>query len=72
MSHYIYALPHSVPKRLPQKVHQGSSSLAIWFISRKSRSAERLEAVSVTIILSFAVTKYGIAYEIGDLMGSEM
>ena len=55
-----------------KKVHQGSSSLAIWFISRKSASAERLEAVSVTIILSFAVTKYGIAYEIGDLMGSEM
>ena len=55
-----------------KKVHQGSSSLAIWFISRKSTSAERLEAVSVTIILSFAVTKYGIAYEIGDLMGSEM
>ena len=28
-----------------KKVHQGSSSLAIWFISRKSTSAERLEAV---------------------------
>ena len=26
-----------------EKVHQGSSSLAVWFISRKSTSAERLK-----------------------------
>ena len=41
-------------------------------MSRKSKSAETFEPVSVTIITSSAVSKYGIALKIGDLMSSEI
>ena len=48
-----------------------------WYFShtddvKKSKWAERFKAVSVTINSSSAVSKYRIAYEIGDLMRSEI
>ena len=41
-------------------------------MSRKSKSAETFKTVSVTMITSSAVSKYGIAFKIGDLMSSEI
>ena len=55
-----------------EKVYQGSKSLVIWMISRKSKSAERFKAISVIIISWYTVTNSCTAYEIWDLMSFEI
>ena len=48
-----------------------SEELYVQVISRKSKSAGRLKAVSAAIIPSSAVTKWCTVYEIEDLMSFE-